>query len=388
MSKDGSITEQRNGLHSRIQAWEQLLLIYIPGILQYKAEHPLEPTSEHPEDSILWLPSRIDNSYRESVCRPGLPAIEEKLRITQCTDSLDAMRRILRIKSRMIQFKHKNLRGQRDGTRSRAVIDRVHERARASAEKYRAARAARLALSGPGDWENIFRPLADADVRGFQDANQLRLRKGRKGTLEDDQLAEAGEAGEEGEAGKEGEAEAEGELVLFQEDRSRRDGTGETRRTLSWIWTNDAVEKVSDRSDEVLRSEWAKSRARSKRATEEVMLLKEEMSRVLKYLEWKGDWWMSRSQARPDESPELREGISVFAIKSSKIQLELRESFRKLWDSPLQDASVTTGNKGNDGGNDGGTANDNNDDDDDDDDEDNEEAVVAAAEGGTSGEDV
>lgn len=359
----------------------------------------MEPASEHPEDAVLWLPSRIDAAHRESVCRAGLSAIEEKLRIAQCTDSLDSMRRILRIKSRMIQFKHKNLRGQRDGTRSRAVIDRVHERARASAEKYRSARAARLALSGPGDWEDTFRVLADADVRGFQDANQLRPRKGRKGTLEDNQLAEV-ESEDAGQAEQEGEQETEGELVLFQQDRSRRDGTGETRRTLSWIWTKDSVGKVTDGSDEVLRSEWAKSRARAKRATEEVMLLKEEMHRVLKYLEWKANWWKSQAGGRPQESAELKEGIAAFAFKNSKIQLSLRDSFQKLWGSPLQDISANT-NIENDkvkststqteNGNLDSNANnddDGDDDDDDDDDEEDEDSVVAAAEGGTGSEEV
>ena len=36
--------------------------------------------------------------------------------------------------------------------------------------------------------------------------------------------------------------------------------------------------------NDILRLEWAKSRARAARAREEVMLLKEEMNRVLKYL--------------------------------------------------------------------------------------------------------
>ncbi|PPQ85803.1 hypothetical protein CVT26_004590 [Gymnopilus dilepis] len=96
----------------------------------YKTDHlpSATDTSELPKDTTIWLPSRIPEPHRARVCVPNLPLIEEKLRAAQCSDSLESLRRILRIKSRMIQFKNKNICGQRDGTRSRAVIDRVHER--------------------------------------------------------------------------------------------------------------------------------------------------------------------------------------------------------------------------------------------------------------------
>lgn len=353
--------------------------------------------------------------------------MEGRLRLAQCADALDSIRRILRIKVRMIQFKNKNLRGQREGTRSRAMIDRVHERARASAEKYRTARAAVLNLLGPGSWENRFRVLKGEDIRGFQDANKLR----GKGTLEDDQLAEMDENVEEVEEGFE----------LFEEERGRRDGTGETRRTLSWIWTTGAalsplqntdtscstipkstnavpspstnsvqsfpntrstpasksvgrsVSSVSsaalardklaaakkdeewkqrDRADDVLRGEWSKSRARAKRATEEVLLLKEEMSRVLKFLQWKARWWTSLGNGRREELAEMQEGVSAVALKNSALQSGLRDLFQLYWKAPLDDLSTaapSTATPADDNGND--------DDDDDngdgDDDEDNEE---------------
>jgi len=54
------------------------------------------------------------------------------------------------------------------------------------AQKYRAARAAKMELAGPGPWEKKFRELKDEDVRGYQDANRLKPRVGRRGVLEDD----------------------------------------------------------------------------------------------------------------------------------------------------------------------------------------------------------
>ncbi|KAF9034897.1 hypothetical protein BJ165DRAFT_1356057 [Panaeolus papilionaceus] len=57
--------------------------------------------------------------------------------------------------------------------------------------------------------------------------------------------------------------------------------------------------------------EWAKSRARSLRATEEVMLLKEEMRRVLAYLKWKSHWWLSLRGKRVVSDKALAEGLGL-----------------------------------------------------------------------------
>ena len=195
--QESTLTEQRNILRKRLHAWEEILPIYMPGLLQYR--HTLEsspqstptPATDHPEDAVIWLPSRIPKNLRARVCTVGLAEIEEKIRTAHCHDSLDAVRRVLNIKSRMVAFKNKNVRGQRDGLRSRTIIDRVHERARVAAERYWSARRGLLALAGPGDWEKTLRVLNDGDIRGYQDPERLRVRPGRKGTLEDGQVAAA-----------------------------------------------------------------------------------------------------------------------------------------------------------------------------------------------------
>ncbi|KAH9475484.1 hypothetical protein JR316_0012595 [Psilocybe cubensis] len=337
--QEGTLTEQRNALITRIRAWELLLPIYIPGLLQYQADHPdpdarvLRPPSNsanvatrvarHAEDTKIWLPSTIPESHRSKICIAGLGKIESQLREAQMTDSLNSLRQILKLKTRMILFKHKNIRGQRGGTRSTAVIDRVHERARFSAAKYRDARTSYMALVGPGDWEKTYCELHDGDIRGYQDPNRLRPREGRRGTLDDDQIA----------AGMTSAPQEEGEFVLFGEDRTRRDGSGQTRRTLSWIWTNGGIAEAAgdDDSDDILRVEWAKSRARSLRAEEEVLLLKEEMRRVLAYLEWRSEWWRSHQKAIPDASTTLLEGISAYALSQASLQDSLAAHFKKLW---------------------------------------------------------
>ncbi|PPQ97896.1 hypothetical protein CVT26_013070 [Gymnopilus dilepis] len=338
-AKEGNLTDQRNALRTRIRVWEQLVPIYMPGLLQYVTDRfrssqsspeadidgkSSPAKSHHPEFFEIHLPSRVVASDRGVVCREGLVEIEERLRVGQCNDALEGLRQILRLKARMIQFKNKNIRGQREGTRSRAVIDRVHERARAAAAKYRAAREALYRIRGPGPWEKTFRVLEDGDVRGYQDPDRLRPKQGRQGIWEDDQdMPDPGST-------------PSGEITLFNEVRSRRDGTGETRRTISWIWMNERACQSEDKDDDLLRVEWAKSRARAARAREEVMLLKEEMQRVLKYLGWKADWWRQRVAMRTGVAPELKEGIQAFALTQADTQDALASHFKKIWDSPLQ----------------------------------------------------
>ncbi|PPQ92725.1 hypothetical protein CVT25_014232 [Psilocybe cyanescens] len=269
----GSLTKQRNVLSTRICAWEQLLPIYILGLLQYQTDYPSLSASTNAKDAILYLPLVIPEPHRSRISTVGLNDIETCLRHAQMVDSLNSVHQILK----------------RDGTHSTSVIDCVHEQARLSSVKYCAARVVYLALVGPGDWEATFKKLEDRDIRGYQDPNRLRTRE-------------------------------EGEFVLFNEVRMRRDGTGETRRTLSWIWTTPAGQGSEDDQDDILRVEWVKSCARAIQAKEEVMLVKEEMRRTLAFLDWKANWWCDRQFSRAATEPKaLLEGASAYALSQADI---------------------------------------------------------------------
>lgn len=338
LRKDGSLTEQRNLLRSRLRGWEQLVPIYMPGVLQYHIDGgaSTSPSSSsasgHPEDTEIWLPSRIPAPYRDVICMSGLPDIEVRLREAQAYDALDKVRNTLKVKSRMIDFKNRNVRGQREGLKSRSVIDSIHEKARMAAERYRRARIAKMFLSGPGDWEAVLQVLEDGDIRGYQDPNRLRVRQGRRGVLDDEQLEQL--------AATSTPLTDNDNLTLFNEPRTRRDGTGETRRTLSWIWTTSSnIAGPEDSSDDILRAEWAKSRARAARATEEVLLLREEMRRVLEFLAWKAGWWTTRLDWRGDTNKDLAEGLRAYAHTQADLQTTLSTEFRTIWRAPLDDAS-------------------------------------------------
>lgn len=371
--QSSSITEQRNILRNRIRAWEEILPLYMPGLAQYRngleSDASSNSDAERPEDAVIWLPSQIPTLHRLRVCYPRLADIEEKIRMAQCYDSLDTVRHVLNIKSRLVEFKNRNVRGQREGTKSRTFIDRVHERAKVAAERYRVARRAKMALAGSGDWEETLCVLNDADIRGYQDPDRLRVRVGRRGTLDDEQVAAAAvEVQEDMEIDDDVADES-----LLAQVREKRDGTGETRRKLSWIWTTKSrTPNPEDESDDILRVEWAKSRARAARCREEVLLLKEEMRRTIAFLDWKSRWWTDRQGARTDvTSKELREGLHAYAEVQADLQKMLKAEFQATWKVSLSDSTANLDDN-EDGVNDNGDGDGEDDDDDGDGDDDDD----------------
>ena len=307
----------------------------MPGLLQYLQDREkLKPgstsDSEKPEETRLWLPSSLPLIDRQRICTPGLAEFEDKLRTAHCIDSLAGIRNTLRLKSRMVHFKNKNVRGQRGGTRSREIIDRVHNRTRQFAARYRVARAAKLRLSGPGIWENTLRELHDSDICSYQDPEHMKARRRRRGTWEDGEEEEMAMAVDEDNGD---------EINLLPEARTKRDGTGRTRMTLSWIWTIEQEDPLSSPPEDILRSEWAQSRARVQRGKEEVSLLREEMRRVLTYLDWRARWWSSKQEARKVEDITIVEGLRAYCVSQPLLQRQLHDSFQTIWKGPL-DGSV------------------------------------------------
>ncbi|KAK7464176.1 hypothetical protein VKT23_006342 [Stygiomarasmius scandens] len=358
--EEHAIAEQRAPLREKLAIYERLRGIYMPGLLQMLVDiqEDVEQASEvtNPEEACLWLPSSIPSNRRASVCVPELIDIENRIRTAQCNDSIQALRHTLRVKSRMVLFKNANVAGQRPGLRSRAIIDRVHNRAKRYAERYRRAREAKLRLIGPGLWEDVLRVLRNEDVRSYRDQSRYKQGPGRRGTNED-----SWEPTEEGD-GRDGQGEGD-EMILWNDVRplrssvtrgedSSRDGTGETRRLNSWIWTAGpgmSLKDGADEGNEICRSEWCRSLARAKRAQEEVLMLKEEMRRTSLYLQWKERWWKERVYIRDSDvelNSGIKEGLQAYAVKQATLYRELDISFRSVWTTPLKDVSVDGANVG------------------------------------------
>lgn len=341
------ILERRNILKRALRAFEKLRSVYMPGLVQYLTDIDEDLSYDedgHPESEKLWLPSAIPAHFREAVCCDGVDVIEERLRRARAYDALDSVRHTLRVKTKMILFKNKNIRGQRSSGKSREVIDRIHERVKGFVEKYRRSREGLLLLLGPGDWEEELRVMENADVRSYADPERKKRGPGRRGTNEE-------EPGMEGivvedESGFE-QQDNDKEFPLLAEARNRRDGTGETRKEQSWIWLTRRInlkDGADENDNEVLRAEWCRSRARLHRAEEELRYLQAEMERSLRFLSWRSKWWeQRRERPNPRKVPHLEEGVRAYAIKQSEIQLGLHTKFLKMWNTSLRDEEVEGG---------------------------------------------
>jgi hypothetical protein len=152
-----------------------------------------------PEQQPVFLPHELDDEDLEASVS-GLGVIEDRLREGQLRSALDSLRIQLHVRSRLLSFKARNHRGQRENQRSREKIEGCEAKIKQLATKYRTARAAKLTLVGPGDWEHDWPVLADGDVRGL--------------------------------------SETEPQVDDRNEPLSRRQRTTEGGRVLSWIWVS------------------------------------------------------------------------------------------------------------------------------------------------------
>ncbi|KAJ7500477.1 hypothetical protein B0H11DRAFT_1678380, partial [Mycena galericulata] len=145
---------------------------YMPGLRQWLAQQdpPLAAGSTaQPETMAIYLPSSLPAAVRETVCVPELAAQEDRLREAQAHEALRDLRSGLRTRTFAHQFKRKHTSGQGMYTKSRELLDAIEDRIRDAAGRYRAARAALLALRGAGEWEEVFRELLKDEIRGMNE---------------------------------------------------------------------------------------------------------------------------------------------------------------------------------------------------------------------------
>ncbi|KAJ7715478.1 hypothetical protein B0H16DRAFT_1245438, partial [Mycena metata] len=177
------------------------------------------------------------------------------------------------------------------------------------AERYRVAYRALMGLGKHlkrTEWEAELRPLLPEDVRGmpralFQDPERKKLLM-KKGTAA---------------------------------RRKPKDMGAEAKAGMSWIWRSPGVEEADEGGmSEVLRIEWAKTRARFLRHREQLDLLEEEMRRILQFLRWRADWWDERAGRRPQapEDDKRREGNTAYARRQAGILRKRADQFEKTWE--------------------------------------------------------
>jgi hypothetical protein len=80
-----------------------------------------------------------------------------------------------------------------------------------------------------------------------------------------------------------------------------------------------------------LRCEWAKSKTRVDRWSEEVQLVTEEMRQVICYLDWKANWWVKQGTARTGLRGDITSSLAAYAAKQAYISQSLVNSFAVKW---------------------------------------------------------
>lgn len=77
--------------------------------------------------------------------------------------------------------------------------------------------------------------------------------------------------------------------------------------------------------------EWAKAKARADRWEEEVVLLDEEMRRVLEFCQWKASWWAEQVPQREALPAPLAEGLKAYAAEQADMEHRISLSWTAKW---------------------------------------------------------
>lgn len=92
--------------------------------------------------------------------------------------------------------------------------------------------------------------------------------------------------------------------------------------------------------NEGLRVEWAKSLARAERWEEEIILLREEMRRILVFLDYQGQWWRAQGTLRTEHDDVLSSGLRGYAEKQATLRRRLGNKFASIWLGGVSDCKL------------------------------------------------
>ncbi|KAJ7805682.1 hypothetical protein B0H14DRAFT_3153313 [Mycena olivaceomarginata] len=256
---------------SKVEEWRHTLLAKIS---RFRALQEVEMRAAITDDGL-------------SGCIPGLFAMEVQLRVSQCLNCLSQLRSSLHAKRWLIAYRNANVTGQHQTTKAAQLIERVGERVEQLADRYRQGRRALVSLGVEQEYPHLHElKKEDIQLDGDRDDSDLASRK---------------------------------KLAMIGTGRASRNMPGTSRRVMSWIWTApgafDGDNAEEHHLHESIRVEWARARARKDRWDEEVMLLREEMRRVLRYLEWQAQWWRDQATRRKDWDSATAAGAEAYALK-------------------------------------------------------------------------
>jgi hypothetical protein len=234
------VLKRRTALRVRLNAFRKLQATYMPRLRQYLTTSQCavwDADDKELEATRLFMPSDLSSrSAREKACARGLDGVESRLRDSEAEEALEQLRLSLWTRTATMKFKIRNWAGQRALTRGQGILRQINIKMHASKLRYRWARQALLKLKDHGEWEKRLQVLGEDDVRAL---NERALTDEEK--AERDQLREAGQVPDEG------------GIAVYNDVVS-----GETHRTLSWIWYGVSKKKRDKEGEEDEEEEDAK----------------------------------------------------------------------------------------------------------------------------------
>ncbi|KAJ8469906.1 hypothetical protein ONZ45_g16729 [Pleurotus djamor] len=309
---ENKVVDRRRQIMAKLENFRDMQATFMPCardlIAQEEGQRDANAVPTSAEYVKLWLPSEVSAAKRQTGCVSGLAVKEIQLRKAEAHKALDALRRRLHARQYLIAYRNANVAGQNQSTRARTIITHATNRINLLASKYRHARAALLNLSA-------------TDIDHLKELNDSDIALPAMSALDSAAL-----------------------------QKLTRIGTNHTRG---------ACGTPADSEEEDLhicvREEWARARARKRRWQEEVSLLKEEMRRVLRFLDWSSNSWSHIADSQPAATetinPSLRQrvrrGLRSYALKQASLQTQAAKAYQSHWtaasSAPPSGASPTTG---------------------------------------------
>jgi hypothetical protein len=300
------LQEKRTSLLRRIQIWREVQLTYMPHVASIISQTQSGPDLDggvHPEAVPLYLPSSLPAHICNLPEMKALCQVECRLREPQADDALADVRRQRRIIQGLWQFKRINVSGtgNKPNTRMLVLYKRLESKTNRATQKYRVAYAALKILDPNGSWSTRMKALADKDVSG--------------------------------------------------PGRDHNSESTNSRYEPSWIWlmprvnqsSNTETGMVEEEFNESMRVEWAKTRARKARWTEELLILEEEMRRVISFQKWKAAWWREQALVRKEADATILSGVAGYANKQAGICERLAAKCALHWMPQLKAKGVIPG---------------------------------------------
>ncbi|KZP12467.1 hypothetical protein FIBSPDRAFT_961413 [Athelia psychrophila] len=298
-----TLVERRTTLLKHYQRFRELQRLYMVGFdpIQYAQGKGTVPT--HVEYFPLYMPSELPKADARKYCPNGLAGTEDHIRYAEASDALESLRHHLRTRSFANRFKIANVTGQIQNTRARETQNRIDDKS----------------LRGSGNWEIKLQVLNNQDVRALNERELTQQEKNEANAVHV----------------KNGVVTP---LDLETECRAAAAvSVGEGHRAPSWIWFRGLVaEQLDDPlTRKALRVEWVKEKARKERWGEEVVLVDEDMRRVLHYGVSMDTWWreqLLRRQLGDDvKSRILSEGLRAYAEEHIDREAIIIERWSKKW---------------------------------------------------------